>query len=211
MCNPRNSHKRPLGLVQPAQLAQSGLSGRSLRRTLRVQVVAGDARASSPRAPCRLARVSMKPRCRLHEPIRFINCSTSSFYSTIFIQNPGHLCPVRERKCLARERGQVPHKAKANPKDTKLIASSLSIECFGKKYSPQLHWRLQTARRGKNFYRAWSAREAAAPEGRVRDSQPRSRVQKRSRSPTHTPRGSRLFAGRGEGQTHTATSRQDLG
>ena len=65
--------------------SDGGLSGRSLRRTLRVQVVAGDARASSPRAPCRLARVSMKPRCRLHEPIRFINCSTFSFSSSISI------------------------------------------------------------------------------------------------------------------------------
>ena len=79
-----------------------GLSGRSLRRALRVQVVAGDARASSPRAPCRLARVSMKPRCRLHEPIRFINCSTSSFYSSIFIPNPGHLLPGQREKCFAQ-------------------------------------------------------------------------------------------------------------
>ena len=81
-----------------------GLSGRSLRRTLRVQVVAGDARASSPRAPCRLARVSMKPRCRLHEPIRFINCSTSSFYSSIFIQIRGICVPIRKRK-ISLERG----------------------------------------------------------------------------------------------------------
>ena len=82
----------------------SDLSGRSLRRTLRVQVVAGDARASSPRAPCRLTRVSMKPRCRLHEPIRFINCSTSSFYSSIFIQIRGICVPIRKRK-ISLERG----------------------------------------------------------------------------------------------------------
>ena len=60
--------------------------------------------ASSPRAPCRLARVSMKPRCRLHEPIRFINCSTSSFYSSIFIQIRGICVPIRKRK-ISLERG----------------------------------------------------------------------------------------------------------
>ena len=120
--------------MRPPGSSLGGLSGRSLRRTLRVQVVAGDARASSPRAPCRLARVSMKPRCRLHEPIRFINCSTSSFYSSIFIQIRGICVPIRKRKMFSRERGRVPHKAKAKPKDTKLIASSLSIECFGKKF-----------------------------------------------------------------------------
>ena len=69
-----------------------------------MQVVAGDDRASSPRAPCRLARVSMKPRCRLHEPIRFINCSTSSFYSSIFIQIRGICVPIRKRK-ISLERG----------------------------------------------------------------------------------------------------------
>ena len=90
--------------MRPPGSSLGGLSGRSLRRTLRVQVVAGDARASSPRAPCRLARVSMKPRCRLHEPIRFINCSTSSFYSSIFIQIRGICVPIRKRK-ISLERG----------------------------------------------------------------------------------------------------------
>ena len=90
--------------MRPPGSSLGGLSGRSLRRTLRVQVVAGDARASSPRAPCRLTRVSMKPRCRLHEPIRFINCSTSSFYSSIFIQIRGICVPIRKRK-ISLERG----------------------------------------------------------------------------------------------------------
>ena len=35
---------------------------------------------------------------------------------------------------FARERGRVPHKAKAKPKDTKLFASFLSDECFGRNF-----------------------------------------------------------------------------
>ena len=94
----------------------------------------GGACASLPRAPFRLARVSMKPRCRLHEPIRFINCSTSSFYSSIFIPNPGHFPAETREKEFAQEWDEPLIKAKQKRKDTKLIASSLSYECFGKKF-----------------------------------------------------------------------------
>ena len=102
-------------------VGSGGLSGRSLRRALRVQVVAGDARASSPRAPCRLARVSMKPRCRLHEPIRFINCSTSSLYSSIFIQIRG-ICVRSERESVSLKSGDEPL---TTAKESQTIRSSL--------------------------------------------------------------------------------------
>ena len=103
-----------------------GLSGRSLRRTLRVQVVAGDARASSPRAPCRLTRVSMKPRCRLHEPIRFINCSTPLFYSSIFIPNPGHF-PVRDKRERVAQEWDDPLIKRKQSKRTRSSLLRLSV------------------------------------------------------------------------------------
>ena len=126
LCHVQHSPNNFSQKLAPRRTPKSGLSGRSLRRTLRVQVVAGDARASSPRAPCRLARVSMKPRCRLHEPIRFINCSTPLFYSSIFIPNPGHF-PVRDKRERVAQEWDDPLIKRKQSKRTRSSLLRLSV------------------------------------------------------------------------------------
>ena len=105
-----------------------------------MQVVAGDTCASSPRAPCRFARVSMKPRCRLHEPIRFINCSTSSFYSSTSINKAGGFPPpTSERRDSSGSRARWRACTRRTPCARAARRRLLSMACTGKRSST---WRL---------------------------------------------------------------------
>ena len=75
-------------------------------------------------------------------------------------------------------------------------------------YSPQLHWRLQTARRGKTSIASGAPARRWPPRAASANPSPAPACRSEAEVP-NTPRDPRLCAGHGERQTHTATARQD--
>ena len=73
----------------PCDCNQSGQSGRSLRRTLRVQVVARGRRRERSSRLLSPVQWALAPGVGFREPISFINCSISSIlHQSSFLQSP---------------------------------------------------------------------------------------------------------------------------